>query len=199
MTENNEPKYIIDYMREVKSLLKMHALDIESYQEISFNLKKESPAGLNDLFDYMNRHGPLGKDHIGDSILGLHNAFLALTAVGCDEWAMRVAKIIPIISVMDDGAKAYANMKIREDKSKAKKGKTNRHKAMVLKIASKTWGSYPNASLGGMQDEIYAHIRAKWNDCPTSETVRKWLKDSGLNPVYDSKNRDFKLISDDVQ
>ncbi|GKW32807.1 hypothetical protein PEC730217_15870 [Pectobacterium carotovorum subsp. carotovorum] len=195
MITNDEPKYVSDYVDEIKKILETHSLDIPHYKKIASNLKKETPEGLRAVFDYANRNGPSGENHIADSLQGLHCAFLALTAVGCDEWAIRVAKIIPIISVMNDGAKAYANMKIREEKSKGGKGKTSRHKESALKIAADTWATYPNASIPGMRDELYAHFRAKWNDCPSSSTIQDWLKVSGLNPLNDGvKNRMFSLI-----
>ncbi|MHA9034229.1 hypothetical protein ACYBB8_13120 [Klebsiella pneumoniae] len=83
---------------------------------------------------------------------------------------------------------------ISEDRSLAKKGKTNRHHATALKIASDTWVKYPNASLAGLSEDISAHLRKSWKDVPVAGTVEKWLKDSGLNPSVKPKNRNYELI-----
>lgn len=83
---------------------------------------------------------------------------------------------------------------ISEDRSLAKKGKTNRHHATAIKIASDTWGKYPNASLAGLSEDISAHLRKTWKDVPVAGTVEKWLKDSGLNPTVKPKNRNYELI-----
>lgn len=83
---------------------------------------------------------------------------------------------------------------ISEDRSLAKKGKTNRHHAAAIKIAADTWGKYPNASLAGLSEDISAHLRKSWKDVPVAGTVEKWLKDSGLNPVVKPKNRNYELI-----
>lgn len=89
---------------------------------------------------------------------------------------------------------AYAKKIISEDRSKAKKGKTNKHHTEALRIAEDTWAKYPNASLAGLTEEIYAHLHRKWNDLPVAGTIKKWLQDSGMNPYFKPKNRKFKLV-----
>ncbi|HGL6324597.1 MULTISPECIES: hypothetical protein [Citrobacter] len=89
---------------------------------------------------------------------------------------------------------AKAKKIISADRSKAKKGKTNRHQSAALEIATRTWGKYPNASLAGLSQEIYTHLRIKWNDVPVVGTIEKWLKESGLNPDVKPKNRAFKIV-----
>lgn len=88
---------------------------------------------------------------------------------------------------------------ISEDRSSAKKGKTNRHHASAIKIASDTWEKYPNASLAGLSEDISAHLRKTWKDVPVAGTVEKWLKDSGLNPDVKPKNRSYELIINEGQ
>ncbi|EBQ4836944.1 hypothetical protein T061_19565 [Salmonella enterica subsp. arizonae] len=88
----------------------------------------------------------------------------------------------------------YDKKVISEDRSRARKGKMNRHYSDVLAIAGDTWDKYPNASLAGMVEEIHAHLRSKWNDTPTAETIKLWLKKSNLYPDAKPKNRDFKLV-----
>lgn len=130
-----------------------------------------------------------------DAIYALCFAHYALKASGCDAWADKITTLIPIIRGLEFGADSYVKSKISEEKSAARKGKCNRHKPEVLKIATDTWSTYPNASLPGIRDEIYAYLRAQWNDCPASDTINGWLKESGLNPPNDGvKNRKFDLV-----
>ncbi|WP_227525787.1 hypothetical protein [Klebsiella pneumoniae] len=83
---------------------------------------------------------------------------------------------------------------ISEDRSKARKGKTNRHQPTALRIAADTWDKYPHASLAGLSEDIYSYLRKSWKDVPVAGTVEKWLKESGLNPDVKPKNRNFELI-----
>ncbi|WP_214241147.1 hypothetical protein [Raoultella ornithinolytica] len=88
----------------------------------------------------------------------------------------------------------YAKKVISEDRSKARKGKTNRHQPTALRIAADTWDKYPHASLAGLSEDIYSYLRKSWKDVPVAGTVEKWLKESGLNPDVKPKNRNFELI-----
>ncbi len=88
----------------------------------------------------------------------------------------------------------FAKQVISQDRSKARKGKTNRHHNAALKIAADTWAKYPHASLAGLSEDIYSHLRKKWNDVPVAGTVEKWLKESKLNPDVKPKNRNYELI-----
>ena len=106
----------------------------------------------------------------------------------------RMLVVMSIISTLTESTEKYVDIALRAEKSKAKKGKTNRHHSVVLSIAGETWKKYPNASLAGVSEEIYTHLRSKWNDVPVSDTVKTWLKDSGLNPDVKPKNRNFKLV-----
>lgn len=130
-----------------------------------------------------------------NAIYALCFAHYSLKASGCDAWADKITELIPIIRGMEFGANTYVRSKISEEKRAARKGKCNRHKPKVLEIATDTWSAYPNASLPGIRDEIYAHLRAQWNDCPASDTINGWLKESGLNPPNGGvKNRKFDLV-----
>ncbi|MDE9691476.1 hypothetical protein [Citrobacter portucalensis] len=102
-----------------------------------------------------------------------------------------------LIETMMKGVREEAKAKkiISADRSKAKKGKTNRHQSVALEIATRTWEKYPNASLAGLSQEIYTHLRIKWNDVPVVGTIEKWLKESGLNPDVKPKNRAFKIVT----
>lgn len=83
---------------------------------------------------------------------------------------------------------------ISADRSKAKKGKTNRHYSTSLKIALDTWSVYPNASIAGLAESLSSHLRLSWNDAPVAGTIQTWLKESGLNPDVKPKNRKFELV-----
>ncbi|EBI5288646.1 hypothetical protein DPO21_21170, partial [Salmonella enterica] len=124
----------------------------------------------------------------------LINAFMFFKLFGCKEQARMLIEIMTELYSMDKVAHKLVDASIRYEKSKAKKGKTNRHHDSALRIAMDTWGEYPNASLAGMTEEIHAHLRSKWNDTPTAETIKLWLKKSNLYPDAKPKNRDFKLV-----
>ncbi|EIF6912228.1 hypothetical protein H4L46_004369, partial [Salmonella enterica] len=126
--------------------------------------------------------------------LTFFNAFTLFKLLGYEVQAnMLIGMMIKYLS-MEDITRKLVVASNRHEKSKAKKGKTNRHHDSALKIAMDTWGEYPNASLAGMTEEIHAHLRSKWNDTPTAETIKSWLKKSNLYPDAKPKNRDFKLI-----
>ncbi len=124
----------------------------------------------------------------------LINAFMLFKLFECKEQARMLIEIMTELYSMGDIAHKLVDASIRYEKSKAKKGKTNRHHDSALRIAMDTWGEYPNASLAGMTEEIHAYLRSKWNDTPTAETIKSWLKKSNLYPDAKPKNRDFKLI-----
>ncbi|HGF8969335.1 TPA: hypothetical protein ACJCXU_000768 [Yersinia enterocolitica] len=83
---------------------------------------------------------------------------------------------------------------ISEDRRKAGKGNISPHKNTAIKIAKDTWDKYPNASQGGMVDELFHYFREKRNDNPASGAIKSWLSESGLNPNITPKNRKFKLV-----
>lgn len=118
--------------------------------------------------------------------------------LGFDQLAKNMRRFYSeiLIETMMKGVRDEANAKkvISADRSKAKKGKTNRHQSVALEIATKTWDKYPNASLAGLSQEIYTHLRIKWNDVPVVGTIEKWLKESGRNPDVKPKNRSFKIV-----
>ncbi|EKF5618488.1 hypothetical protein OZQ94_001202 [Salmonella enterica subsp. enterica] len=109
----------------------------------------------------------------------LYRLFLKLTINICNEKANAIVNKTKIIS---------------EDRSNAKKGKVNRHNQEAMDIARHTWEKHPNASLAGLADEIYIYLHAKWNDVPVAGTIKKWLKESEMNPDVKPKNRNFKLV-----
>lgn len=89
---------------------------------------------------------------------------------------------------------AYAKKIISDDRRKAGKGNTSRHKVTALKIAKDTWEKYPYASQNAIADELYIHFRDKWKDNPGTKAITGWLSESKMNPDCKPKNRDFKLI-----
>ncbi|MEQ1032968.1 hypothetical protein ABZ141_15525 [Klebsiella pneumoniae] len=199
MSSTSQKKYIQDYIAETKAILDEYKEPSQFYNKFSRDLKTLSDDDRESLFEQLfsdiRNERVEGKNHIHDSNTALHYAFFALEAAGCTEWAKRVTKIIPIISSMNDAGEAYARMRIREEKAKAGKGKVSRHKETAVQIAVATWEKYPNASLPGMRDELYAYLRGKWKDCPASSTIQGWLQELELNPVNNGvKNRDFSLV-----
>jgi hypothetical protein len=106
----------------------------------------------------------------------------------------RFAELFIETLMVDVRRKADAKKVISEDRRKARVGKTNRHKEIVLKIAEDTWSAYPYASAAGVKEEIHAYLRGKWKDCPVVDTVKLWIRESGLDPKIKPKNRDFKLV-----
>ncbi|ELB3058675.1 hypothetical protein RHI45_002643 [Escherichia coli] len=140
---------------------------------------------------------------LGDDAFTVLKAYLCADVAGCDNLKSDLIKLYTKIIVNSYHAKASSIVSkskiISEDRSKAKKGKTNRHQSTALAIAGSTWEKYPNASLPGLSAEIYAHLRNKWNDVPVVGTIERWLKESGMNPKSPQKNRDFKLVIGDEE
>ncbi|EEE1292856.1 hypothetical protein CB343_002294 [Salmonella enterica subsp. diarizonae] len=120
--------------------------------------------------------------------------YLMLSSHGYSEHASEVLVALTSSLCIEGLMEKHTENYIKNEKSKAKKGKTNRHHDSALKIAMCTWYKYPNASLAGMTEEIHAHLRSKWNDTPAAETIKSWLKKSNLYPDAKPKNRDFKLV-----
>ncbi|MFX2608995.1 hypothetical protein [Enterobacter mori] len=149
------------------------------------------------MFSEIQNHKITGDDPEKDSVYALCFAHYALKTAGCNAWADKITTLIPVIRGLEFSADAYVKTKVSEEKSKARRGKCNRHKHRVLEIASDTWSLYPNASLPGVRDEIYAHFRANWKDCPASDTINDWLRISKLNPCNGGvKNRHFNLVTE---
>lgn len=120
--------------------------------------------------------------------------YIMLMAYGYHDYASRVLQSTIAALSLDDSLSIHTEYYIRNAKSIARKGKTNRHHNNALKIAMNTWDKYPNASLAGVTEEIHAYLRSKWNDTPAAETIKSWLKKSNLYPDAKPKNRDFKLV-----
>ncbi|EKF0425038.1 hypothetical protein [Salmonella enterica] len=120
--------------------------------------------------------------------------YFMLKAHGYSEYAHHVLAAIMTALSTDGLIEKHTEIYIKNEKVTARKGKVNRHHDSALKIAMSTWAKYPNASLAGMTEEIHAYLRSKWNDTPTTETIKSWLKKSNLYPDAKPKNRDFKLI-----
>ncbi|EJQ1718021.1 hypothetical protein R2X83_003746 [Salmonella enterica] len=120
--------------------------------------------------------------------------YFMLKAHGYSEYARHVLAAIMAALSAEGVIEKHTEIYIKNEKITARKGKVNRHHDSALKIAMNTWAKYPNASLAGMTEEIHAYLRSKWNDTPTTETIKSWLKKSNLYPDAKPKNRDFKLI-----
>lgn len=140
--------------------------------------------------------------YMGKDVLTVLKAFLVADIAGCDNLKQDLLKLHAKLHSAEYLRKANdlhnKNKIISEDRSKARKGKTNRHNTEALNIAKDTWDIYPNASVAGMAEEIYFHLRKSWtnNDLPKISTIEVWLTKSGLIPDIEPKNRnrDFKLV-----
>lgn len=135
---------------------------------------------------------------LGEDISMLMRSAVIMDVIGCmqlSKYLNELSSKMMLNTVLANVSMAQAKKEIiRQDRSNAKKGKTNRHHDSALRIAMDTWDKYPNASLAGVTEEIHAHLRSKWNDTPTAETIKSWLKKSNLYPDAKPKNRDFKLV-----
>lgn len=87
-----------------------------------------------------------------------------------------------------------AEKTISEDRSRAKKGKRNIHYSEVMKIANDTWLKFPNASRAGLSAQIFAYLDKKYNGFVSVDTIKRWLKESGMEPTSGDKNKHFTLV-----
>jgi hypothetical protein len=78
--------------------------------------------------------------------------------------------------------------------SKGGKGRVSRHKEAALKIAADTWELVPGASMSTLARKIYEHLNEKYRGLPEPSTIEKWLSDSGLNPKFTPKTKDYKIV-----
>lgn len=134
----------------------------------------------------------------GSGLQGLLKSAAILEVLGFERLAKQMRKLFSELltenfmsGIRED---AYAKKIISQDRSKAGKGNINPHKNAAIKIAKDTWDKYPNASQGGMTDELYHYFRKKRKDNPASGAIKSWLAESGLNPNVKPKNRDFTLV-----
>lgn len=146
------------------------------------------------LEEFLNEMGEPELKPKNDSYMSCILVYIMLKSHGYSEYARHVLAALTSSLCIEALIEKHTENYIKNEKSKAKKGKTNRHHDSALKIAMCTWYKYPNASLAGMTEEIHAHLRSKWNDTPAAETIKSWLKKSNLYPNAKPKNRDFKLV-----
>lgn len=193
-------KKFVDFISEIeyyeKDIINFRKIFSDFDEMVSKRSPIERASIFAGMFSEIRDHKVIeGVNSDEQSVYALCFAHYALKSAGCDAWADRITELIPIFRGLEFGAQAFVKAKISEEKSSARKGKCNRHKPKALKIAAHTWSVYPNASLPGMRDEIYAYLRSEWNDCPASGTINDWLRDSGLNPDNGGvKNRKFNLV-----
>lgn len=168
-------------------------IPIDNYKDLIEEVRNRE-----NYFNSNNNSIQMAEAFLGGDITILIKSAVIMDIIGCmqlKKYLTRLYSKAILNAAFSNIAMAQAKSDlISEDRSKAKKGKTNRHHDSALKIAMNTWDKYPNASLAGMTEEIHAHLRSKWNDTPTAETIKSWLKKSNLYPDAKPKNRDFKLI-----
>ncbi|EGW7922120.1 hypothetical protein JGX56_004744, partial [Salmonella enterica] len=181
---NKEPK---------KDNLRYCKIPIDNYKDLI-----EEARSRENYFNSGNRSMQIYDAFLGEDISMLMRSAVIMDIIGCmqlKKYLTELSSKMMLNTVLANISMAQAKKDIiSQDRSNAKKGKTNRHHDSALRIAMYTWGEYPNASLAGMTEEIHAHLRSKWNDTPTAETIKSWLKKSNLYPDAKPKNRDFKLV-----
>jgi len=176
-----------------KETPRISGISLDESEEIlsrahSMESRYYSSDGLKNIFDAFN----------GENATLIMNAAMIADLVGCLK--IRNDLMVLYSTMLRDAANKkaidifYKKKVISDDRSAARKGKTNRHLAETLEIAEDTWAKYPNASLAGLSEDISIYLRNAWNDAPVTGTVKTWLKNSGLYPEGELKNRDFKLV-----
>ncbi|MBS3890248.1 hypothetical protein [Serratia marcescens] len=167
-----------------------HSVSYEDIQELPLEERYSWAMKLINDKDFFN-----GKD--GESE-GIHKAIRVLYLLGFRELAAAVDMMAVDYSV----SKYYqpkiediqAQIKHKKMTSKGGKGRTSRHKDIALQIAEKTWHETPGASMASLSKKIHAYLDRKHTDVPETETIEKWLKDSGLNPNISPKVRNYDLV-----
>lgn len=148
------------------------------------------------------------KNDVNDFVNAIHgeNAVLMMKAAGIMDLigCQRLRNdLLTFFNILIDNAEFSKTMEIyykkkviSEDRSLAKKGKTNKHHQEVLRLAENTWRIYPNASVAGLAEKISSHLNEKWKDVPSLATLQKWLKLSDTVPDVPARdrNRNFELV-----
>lgn len=194
-----------DVYKEVKNILissgeeywskqgRMNAIPLENYEEII-----NEAMALQSSFKTKDDINAILYGHYGENTATIVKAAMIADLIGCLD--LRNDLLVLFGSMIDNAhnSKAislYEKKKvIREDRSKAGKGNTSRHKETALKIAKDTWEKYPNASQNGMAEELFSYFRGKWKDNPGTKAITGWLAASGMNPDCKPKSRKFDLI-----
>ena len=175
---------------------RMSDLPLDQHEKILSHARE-----LQTSFDTKDNFNDVLHGMYGENTTTILKAAIITDLIGCLDLRNNLMVLFNSMVVNAHNSKAMDIFKkkkvISEDRSLAKKGKTNRHHATAIKIAADTWDKYPNASLAGLSEDISAHLRKAWKDVPVAGTVEKWLKDSGLNPAIKPKNRNYELIVSD--
>lgn len=175
---------------------RMSDLPLDQHEKILSHARE-----LQTSFDTKDNFNAVLHGMYGENTTTILKAAIITDLIGCLDLRNNLMVLFNSMVVNAHNSKAMDIFKkkkvISEDRSLAKKGKTNRHYATAIKIAADTWDKYPNASLAGLSEDISAHLRKAWKDVPVAGTVEKWLKDSGLNPAIKPKNRNYELIVSD--
>lgn len=193
----NDEKYIDELRKQLTIISGSKNKNVISfYAELSEKIRNGTDEDRRKILDdiKMNDNNSDLGDGLSGCVLALNDAFLIFEACTCPKNARNMITIMMLINVFSESVDKFVDISFRAEKSKARKGKTNKHYDEALCIARNTWNKYPNASVAGLSEEIYSHLRSKWNDAPVSDTVKTWLKESGLNPDVKPKNRNFKLL-----
>lgn len=172
---------------------RMNKLPLEQHEKILNHARD-----LQISFDSKNNVSAILYAVCGENAATILKSAIIADLIGCLDLRNDLISLFNSMITNAHNSKAMDILKkkmiISEDRRLAKKGKTNRHHTEALKIAGDTWDTYPNASLAGVAEEVYSYLHGRYNGVPSADTVKKWLRDSGLNPDYKTKNRQFKLV-----
>lgn len=154
-----------------------------------FDVNKKSV--FNDLIDNYFGDGISDLAKVAEilNILGLKRSTQTLLALLAKSTVAEIRKPV--------GDELIKRLAISERNRVAGKGNVNKNRELVMSIAKKTWEQYPNASLGGLRDEIYEHLtRNNITSRPSMATINDWLKKAVFRPNSQKTNRDFVLVID---
>ncbi|EEJ3565015.1 hypothetical protein AA437_001535 [Salmonella enterica subsp. enterica] len=165
-------------------------LSYEDIQSLSLDKRYEMCMNLISDVDFFN-----SSDAESNNV---HKAIRVLYVMGFRELASTVHKMAVEYSFSEHYKEKIADIKhqIKQRKinSKGGKGRTSCHKDTALKIAADTWGNVPGASMESLSRKIHEYLNKKHRGIPEPGTIKTWLKNSGLNPDYTPKTKDYDLV-----
>lgn len=165
---------------------------------------------LSDSDDRVISYNDINKMSLGEKVdfcLNLHNgtkkdniniAVITLYVLGFSDLAHSVNEMAAKYSTSKALTETIVNLKnqINQRKLNGEGGKkrTSKHKDEALKIASDTWKLVPGASMPSLARKIHEHLSGKYRGLPEPGTIQTWLKESGLNPNFNPKTKDYDLL-----
>ncbi|VEI21325.1 Uncharacterised protein [Serratia plymuthica] len=100
-------------------------------------------------------------------------------------WASNVRKKIHN-QIEPQFKEIFSREKFRENAQKMR----NRHYDRAIEIAQNTWGVHPGASLG----QMCSKLRSYFNDEVSIDSLKRWIKRSGIRPKSVKERKSFTLV-----